>query len=83
MVKIALVKEKENSSIISGFILDLLQIGVHCNVSHQCPVGLAYWVTLGAAFYIRSIFINLIALCISKKDVLHLLLIMVVPERVK
>ena len=71
MEKKALVKEKENSTIISGFLLEFLQVSAHCSVSNQCPVGSTYWVTVGAAFYFGSIFINLIARFISKKDVLQ------------
>ena len=72
MEKIPLVKEKENSIIISGFLVDFLQVKFfHCGVSHQCPVGSTHWVIVGGVFYIQSVFINLIAVCISKKDVLQ------------
>ena len=51
MEKTLLVKEKENSFIISGFFLVsswfFLQVSFHCSVSHQCPIGLTYWVIVG------------------------------------
>ena len=36
MEKKALVKEKENSTVIGGFLLDFLQVSAHCSVSNQC-----------------------------------------------
>ena len=46
-------------------------------------MGAPHWVIAGRTNYIRDIFINLIAVSISKKDVLQRVQIMVVTERVK
>ena len=54
----ALVKGKENSIIISGFVLDLLEVSFQGGVCHQRPVGSTYWVTTGE-FYFDSVTIYL------------------------
>ena len=40
--KMQRVKEKENSSIFSGFLLEFLWVSFQCGVSHQCPMGSTY-----------------------------------------
>ena len=46
MTKIPLVKEKDNS-IVSGFLLDSLQVIFHCGVSQPCPMKSTYCVIAG------------------------------------
>ena len=43
MTKIPPIKEEENS-IISGFLLDFLQVSFHCGAFQPCPMGSTYCV---------------------------------------
>ena len=70
MEKIPLVKEKEKS-IISGFLLDFLQVSFRCGVSHQCLMGCVIAGNTHSEF---------VTVCLKH---FHRLLITVVPERVK
>ena len=71
MGKKPLVKEKENYIIVGGFLLDFLQVKFSLWCLPPVPNGFNSLGNCKGSFYIRSIFINLIAVSISKKDVLQ------------